>query len=127
MTKEIGVSFRVDHIPKSLNSTLSLKTRSYHQYNRYKQDWKTIVQSCVSSMIPSNPIKSPLIKITRYYYRFLDYDNLVGSMKPLVDGLVSCRIIEDDNYETTGQWDVSQEKVPKKDGGYLEVIVTSKE
>lgn len=54
----------------------------------------------------------------------LDYDGLVGSMKPVVDALVTCGILKDDSYKVTGPWDVTQSFRPKKSGELLEVFVT---
>jgi hypothetical protein len=45
-------------------------------------------------------------------------------MKPLVDGLVHSRVIKDDTYKVTGPWDVTQEFLPKKEGGYVYILVS---
>jgi len=54
----------------------------------------------------------------------LDFDGLVGSIKPVVDALVTCGILSDDSYKVTGPWDVTQKFRPKKSGELLEIFVT---
>ena len=124
MAEIYRLSFTVQGVPKSLNGLLNMKTRSYHQYNNYKQEWKRSIEMECSDLLPGVPLEFAKIKLVRCYYRFLDYDNLVGSMKPVVDGLVSAGVLMDDKYTNTGPWDVSQEKIPKKLGGYVKVYVT---
>ncbi len=51
----------------------------------------------------------------------LDYDGLVGSLKPVVDALVSAQVLVDDSYGTLGVWDCSQMFRPKNDGPLLEL------
>jgi len=72
---------------------------------------------------PIKPLEKAKIDIVRYSHRTLDYDGLVGSMKPVVDALVSCGVLKDDSWKVTGQWNVNQRFRPKKDGPLLEIMV----
>lgn len=55
------------------------------------------------------------MKVTRYAPRPLDYDNMAGGLKFLIDALVSCGIIDDDNPSVVQSLTLAQEKVHKKD------------
>jgi hypothetical protein len=64
------------------------------------------------------------LKLVSHRHLFLDYDNLVGAMKPIVDGLVTAGLFINDKYTTTGQWNVDQKKIPKKQQGFVEIEIT---
>jgi hypothetical protein len=53
----------------------------------------------------------------------LDYDGLVGSLKPVVDALVSAGIVLDDRWSVLGAWRVDQRFRPKKQGPLLEIQI----
>lgn len=69
-------------------------------------------------------MKRARIRLVRHAYRTLDYDGLVGSMKPVVDALVTARVLKDDSWNVLGRWDVDQKFRPKKDGPELEIWIT---
>jgi hypothetical protein len=48
---------------------------------------------------PDKPLKSFSLSIIRHGAKCLDYDNLVASFKPYIDGLKLAQIIEDDRWE----------------------------
>jgi len=107
-------------LPDSLNKGLRGNRFKYFSKNK---KWDFLIAGMCRGKQPSAPLKKAKLKIVRHFWRTLDYDGLVGSMKPIVDALVDCGIIEDDNWNVLGQWDVSQEFRPKKDGPLLEIIV----
>ena len=108
-------------IPDSLNRTLR---QHYKARNKTNKHWYDLVKTMVGRQAPRVPLKKAHIKIVRRYYRFLDWDGAVGSMKPILDGLVQARIIKDDTYKVTGPWDVTQEFLPKKDGGHVYLLIS---
>lgn len=73
--------------------------------------------------LPTAPLQKARIVIVRHSFRMLDYDGLVGSMKPVVDALVTAGVLIDDNWGVTGPWIVKQTFRPKKDGPLLEISV----
>ena len=107
-------------LPDSLNKGLRAHRFKYHQKNR---KWDLLIAGIVRDRLPPTPLKKAHIRIVRHFWRTLDYDGLVGSMKPVVDALVSAGVIEDDRWNVLGAWDVSQEFRPKKDGPLLEIQV----
>jgi hypothetical protein len=74
---------------------------------------------------PKDPLTKANITLIRHSYRYLDYDGLVGSFKPVVDALVSCGVLIDDNWGVTGKWNVDQRFRAKKEGPMLEILIQS--
>ncbi len=105
-------------IPRSLNK--ELRTNRYRR-NSVNKMWDLLIMAECRNFIPKEPLKKANIRIIRRYYRTLDYDGLVGSMKPVVDGLVTAGVLIDDSWITLGIWDVTQEFRPKRDGAQLEI------
>lgn len=90
----------------SMNSRFSALERA----NQIRA-WRKIAFFSFIKTRPPKPFKKARIKIVRYFSgqnKYRDYDNLVSSMKPLIDGAVDARILTDDNYQVTGKWDVDQ-------------------
>lgn len=116
-----SVTFVVQKIPKSLNKSLGS-----HYYSRHKDmaTWRALVSFAVGSRTPPAPLSRASIRIVRHSHRMLDYDGLVGSMKPVVDALIDCGVIVDDSWKVTGPWHVTQVFRPKKDGAFIEVSVS---
>lgn len=116
-----SIHLQFTQIPKSLNK--ALRTH-YHKYNKQKKEWNDLVYLLTRSNLPHSPLTKAKLKIVRHYYRTLDYDGLVGSLKPVVDGLTNAGIIKDDSWGVLGAWDVTQEFRPKKDGPLLDIYVS---
>lgn len=108
-------------IPESYNKNLR---KHFQQRRKANQYWYDLVKTIAGKNLPKSPLKKASIKIIRRHYRFLDWDGAVGSIKPIVDGLIHARIIKDDSYKITGPWDVTQEFRPKKEGGHIYVMVS---
>lgn len=87
--------------------------------------WDVLIFGLVRGRLPEKPLEKARIRIVRHSFRTLDYDGLVGSMKPVVDALVTCGVLQNDTWNVTGQWDVTQEFRPKNAGPLLEVSVFS--
>lgn len=107
-------------LPKSLNKLL--RTNRFKSNNQNKA-WDWMVFGMVRGKLPAAPLTKAKIRIVRHFYRTLDYDGLVGSMKPVVDALVSAGVIKDDSWTTLGVWDVTQEFRAKSAGPLLEVFL----
>lgn len=106
--------------PKSLNK--ALRTNRF-KANAANKGWDMIVFGMVVRKRPPEPLKKARIRIVRHFYRTLDYDGLVGSMKPVVDALVSAGVLKSDSWEVLGVWDVTQEFRPKSQGPLLTVTI----
>lgn len=109
-------------VPKSQNVILR------QHFHKRSKDFKIIykdIENLCEGLLPAKPLSSALICITRNSNRYLDYDNCVASLKPIVDGLVRCGVLEDDNYKVTGTWVVHQ-YLCKKGEECLEIAVMGK-
>lgn len=110
-----------NELPRAMNKVM----RSHHFKNHSDaKKWKNLVGTAVTLFKPDEPLKKFKVTATRSYYRMLDYDGLVASLKPCIDGLKGI-VIEDDSWAHTGAWDVSQEFLPKKQGSKLKITIQS--
>lgn len=116
------IALTLHSLPDSLNKALRGNRMKYFSKNKR---WDILIFGMVRPQLPPEPLKKARITIVRHFWRTLDYDGLVGSMKPIVDALVTAGVIADDTWEVTGQWDVSQEFRSKKEGPLLTVTVES--
>ena len=110
-----------NHLPKSVN--VSLRAH-YHKRHAQNKLWDLLVQVECIGKLPPKPLTSARIRLVRHAHRTLDFDGLVGSMKPVVDSLVSAGVLVDDSWKVTGTWDVTQEYRALKLGTVLEIEVT---
>jgi len=97
----------------------------YKPRNAYFKSVKLNVFTSTIGRRPPVPLTCADIKLTRFHWRFLDWDGAVGSMKPLVDGLVECGVLADDDHKVLERWDVTQMKC-KKGESRVEVVVTER-
>lgn len=108
-------------LPDSTNVAL----RSHWRKQRAKgKRWDHYIRLECLKRMPAAPLVSARIEITRHAHRMLDFDGLVGSIKPVVDAIVSAGILADDSWKVTGAWKVDQKFRPKKDGPLLSVSIT---
>lgn len=114
------LKLEIPELPASLNKSL----RTYrHDRDRSNKKWYELIWLLTRSKRPDLPLKKARIKITRCYYRSLDFDGLVGSLKPVVDGLTRAGVIYDDRWKITGKWEIDQVFRPLKNGPLLIVEV----
>lgn len=112
--------FVVHSLPKSLNKSLRTHRFKAHAQNK---TWDLLIYGIIRGHLPKEPLKKARIKIVRHFYRTLDYDGLVGSLKPVVDAIVDAGVLVDDSWGVLGAWEVRQEFRQKKDGPLLEIEV----
>jgi hypothetical protein len=114
------LSITLHSLPDSLNKGLRGHRMKYFSKNK---KWDLLIFGMVRHQLPPKPLEKARISIVRHSWRQLDYDGLVGSMKPIVDALVTAGVLADDNWNVTGPWVVDQQFRPKKDGPLLVVEV----
>jgi hypothetical protein len=110
----------VPALPKSLNKSLRSHWGSRHSLT---QSWGMYLASETAGKRPPAPLPKAELWIVRHSYRSLDFDGLVGSMKPVVDGLVRCGVLKDDSWKVLGAWHVDQKYRAKNLGDLLEIRV----
>ena len=115
------LEMRIPELPVSLNILLRMH---WQKRNRYNNHWYKQISLASNGKKPKKELEQFKLTFIRYSNRFLDFDGCVGSLKPIVDGLIHAGIIKDDSYKMTGPWDVSQEYLPKSQGQYIYIKVT---
>lgn len=86
--------------------------------------WKVWVGVLLQKKGRSVP-KFELVEIhaKRYAIRLMDRDNFIGSLKPVIDGLVTCKVIGDDDPQTVHFGTMEQIKVRSLAEEHLEITV----
>jgi Holliday junction resolvase RusA-like endonuclease len=115
-----SLSLSIPWLPESMNC--SLRKNRYAQ-QRINKAWDAYIAAEVYDKAPFRPLKRAKLTIVRHSHRTLDYDGLVGSLKPVVDALVSARIFLDDSWKVLGAWNVDQRFKPKSEGPLLEITI----
>ena len=102
-------------LPKSQNQLLR---RHWGFISRERNLWNSTIREALrySRQIPKQPFKKAKLTLVRYSSSRPDYDGLVSGFKFVIDALVDCGVIEDDNWEAVGMPNFSWEKTPPKEG-----------
>ena len=111
-------------LPESLNR--ALRTHA-HSRNAKGKAWDCLIAVETSRHRPPEPLRRARITLVRHSHRMLDFDGVVGSLKPVVDALIAAKILADDSWNVLGRWEVDQRFRPKKDGPLLEIQVEEAE
>lgn len=122
------ISFQIDCLPESVN-VVQRKFKHPMKRHKYHKQWYDLVYLSSIRQKPKEPWKK--IKLSIHVYRHSmhhrDYDGLVGSFKPVVDGLIKTGLIIDDSYKVTGPWEVLQFHDPKDKTGRMIITITNDE
>lgn len=115
------LSFEIQGLPKTPNQLLR---KHWSVVSKNANQWKRLVGLSTRGKTPRAPLPLAQLTLIRFGTRLMDYDGLVTSFKPVVDGLIESQVIEDDSWNHVGRWDVSQFKVSK---GEEKIVVKVKE
>lgn len=74
---------------------------------------KTSIAALTAGKRPGKPLEKFSISIVRHASSYLDWDNLIASFKPAIDGLKMSGIIKDDGWGYIRHVDVDQVKTKK--------------
>jgi hypothetical protein len=113
------LSFEIEDLPKTVNAQASMHWRAKGDYVRA---WHRSVWLAVGNRKPKEPLKTAKLILTRYSSTEPDYDGLVGSFKPIVDGLIQAGVLINDKMSNIGQSVYRWEKAPRGKGK-IQVIV----
>ena len=91
-----AIAFNVEGLPKMPNELLHAHWRVSQ---RNARDWKLLIRSQVGRATPPAPLNGALVNFVRRSASQPDYDGLVGSFKPVLDGLVEAHVLEDDTMD----------------------------
>lgn len=101
------------------NRTKGSNRFAHHSlFKKIKQD----IELLVRGKKPEAPLESFKLSVTRHGARALDYDNLISSFKPFIDGLVLSGIIENDSWKYIRQINTDQ-----KIGKEKKLVITIEE
>jgi hypothetical protein len=107
---------------EKINALPSLMNKSGHHWavvEKARKQWHKWVDQAFMIGKPSKPISHCKLSLVRATANVCDYDNLVISFKPVVDGLVKAGIIADDDFQTVVDRHYSFLKVPRKEAHIL--------
>ena len=102
----------------SLNVVLR-KFRNLHARKKEQERWDWMVRAAWRK---TETLSECEIIITRFASRLLDWDNMGGGLKFLMDGLVHNGVIADDNPVVVRRAHLEQVKTPIKDAHTVVVI-----
>lgn len=107
------IEFRLEGLPPTINS---IGRKHWTVKAKAAKFWKTQVIIAIGSNKPTSPLKKAKLILTRASSASCDPDGLTSSFKHLIDGLVSCGILENDKFENIGFPDYRYEKTQKGAG-----------
>lgn len=115
------LKFEIKSLPKRYNA---YKNMHWAVKAADAKKWHKMVAGAILAFgsFPDKALTKAKVTLTRYSSRAPDYDGLVQAFKPVLDGLVKCRVLEDDNMLVIGRPDYQWKKVPSGQGS-IEVIV----
>ena len=93
-----SLAFELPGLPKS-------QTNNYSHWSvraKSKKRWENAVWAMVKHDLPRKPLSKARIRFTRCSSGEPDFDNLVASFKPILDGLEKAGIIESDKPSVIG-------------------------
>lgn len=105
------LKFEMSGLPESTNRT----RRDGHWAATYRkrEGWKEMVYYAIlehRQRPPQAPLTKAQLKLTRCSSVQPDFEGLVSTFKAILDGLVKCGVLVDDNMNVIGQPDYRWEK-----------------
>lgn len=120
MGKMYQLQIEINELPQSLNKKLRKHWTKNHRENNL---WDTLIYQKVFRQLPPTPLKKAKLRIVKHFWRTMDFDGFVGSLKPVVDALVTAGVIEDDSWKVLQAWEVDQVFRDKKLGPLLQIEI----
>lgn len=114
------LQIEINELPQSLNKKLRKHWTKNHRENNL---WDTLIYQKVFRQLPPTPLKRAKLRIVKHFWRTMDFDGFVGSLKPVVDALVTAGVIEDDSWKVLQAWEVNQVFRDKKLGPLLQIEI----
>lgn len=110
--------------PPALNAA---NKKHWSERNSDAEEWRMRVWAMIKRKElpapPKTPLASARIQVIRHSSNMLDFDGVVGSMKPVIDALVKNGFILDDRWSVVGAWSVDQKYRPRKEGQLTEILI----
>jgi hypothetical protein len=109
-------------IPMPTPSLNQLRKMHFHAVKRLRDRYTVILRTHATALNRAGPYQFRRVIIERRGVRALDYDNLVGGCKPLVDALCRAGLLWDDAPKHC-QIQYTQTKVPAKSARTVVVVM----
>ena len=103
----------------------------FHAYKGLRRQWKCRVLAAIGGVRPTLPVERSAIVVVRHCAGYLDWDNALGGLKPLLDCLVmpSVRnpdglgLIRDDNPVSMPVPPYMQQVKAKRGEGHTQILI----
>lgn len=92
------IEFELSGLPKILANSMQGSWKASH-YAKKRWQERVINHVVLMRLKPESPLLRAAISLTRFSTHRPDQDNLAGSFKPVLDGLVKAGVIADDSNE----------------------------
>ncbi len=112
--KLYSFEFEINELPKPINRQQGMHWR---QKSQYVKVWHNMVGAKIAGHKPSIPLMKARLTLTRMSSVEPDFDGLVSSFKPVIDGLIVCGVIVNDKMTNIGQPRYSWVKARPGKGG----------
>lgn len=90
-----SLTFELPGLPKGMNGSHGHWKVAYKR----RKMWRSASYGAAVGKRPKTPLERCRIICTRFSSIESDYDNLVASFKPIIDGLIDAKIIVNDSSE----------------------------
>lgn len=94
------LEFEIKELPKPINAQNSMH---WAQKGKYVRHWHTLVNASVCPRKPKAPLNRAKLTLTRFSSSEPDFDGLVSSFKPVIDGLITSGVLENDKFSNIGR------------------------
>ena len=113
------LEFSLQGLPKILSNGSHSNWRVVHAL---KKKWKQAVRVAVANLEPKAPLTKAKLTLIRHSSKESDFDGLVISFKPIIDGLKEAGVILDDKTSVIGQPSYSWQKAKMKQGKITVIV-----
>lgn len=107
------LEIEIPGLPKTVNE---LGRKHWAVKKKHNDVWNAAISANTVGRRPQKPLRQALVILTRYSSVEPDFDNLVNSFKCVIDSLIKCGVLDDDNPKTIGHPVYMWSKCKRKDG-----------
>lgn len=125
------VTLVFDELPPGLNGRKGLLRMHWKLRQQLNQRWYWLVLNALNGKRPDafSETRPCNVRATRHDCRPMDWDNFGASLKPVLDGLIKCGVLEDDGPGVVRSLTLHQVHVQHKNASrlVLQIIPETKE
>ena len=114
MAVPFDLTFSINDLPLTTNAQTSMHWR---KKGEYVKTWHLKVWAAVGKNKPALSLSLARLILIRFSTTEPDFDGLVSSFKPVIDGLINCSVLQNDRFENIGQPIYGWEKSTRKNSG----------